>query len=108
MWESSLTAHMRTHSEARLKCSICQASFFSAQKLDTHMTKHSNPKPHKCEQCGKEFAFAYLLDAHTRRHLHAKLTHKCEMCLEFFSSKLKLRIHNKIHKMPKTSILEKK
>ncbi|KAK7056527.1 hypothetical protein SK128_024904 [Halocaridina rubra] len=92
VWRSGLAAHMKTHSTSRPKCYICGACFSSEKRLDIHIKRHNNKKPHKCEECGLSFAFPYRLSAHKLIHQEHR-EYSCTKCSMVFSSSKALSKH---------------
>ena len=94
-----------SNSNFRIKCTICDKSFASGQRLKSHIAAiHEGKKSGriervKCESCNKDFASKQRLKSHiTSFHSekiesHSNLRVECEFCDSSFASKQRLNSH---------------
>ncbi|KAJ9594404.1 hypothetical protein L9F63_014194 [Diploptera punctata] len=59
----------------RFKCAICDKSFGSLSKLNTHLLIHNNAKPFKCSVCNKSFVSKCILNRH--KSFHFNKSYRC-------------------------------
>lgn len=125
---SSLTSHMKTHSEERKHvCPECGNTFKRAEHLRIHVNGvHLKQKPYPCYLCKKSFAQSGDRNIHMRRHTgkliirpigryESNLTfdnfilgekpHQCTYCLKNFRLRKAMRAHMRIHVSSCCSIL---
>ena len=70
----------RTKKEVEvITCKLCQESFDSRHKYNSHRRQHNENKRFGCEQCGKLFFMKQDLDDHRVKHT-GELQYVCEIC----------------------------
>lgn len=95
--KGSLSAHMRTHEEAKpYKCDHCPRAFHAKGNLISHLSLHSGLKPFICEQCGKSFRVKRHLISHSIVHTDLR-PYVCEYCNKTFRFKTRLNLHVRQH-----------
>lgn len=97
--ESSLSAHMKYHSEhKKYSCAICGKKFNKKWNLNFHKWTHASriSKPYKCNLCKGAFIRFGDFQAHLRSHLgHKPFT--CNHCGMQFIRKQNWQRHEKEH-----------
>ena len=67
-----LLAHVRSiHDTENIKCSMCNETFNSQQRLRRHISDCHGPRQ-KCHLCPKTFSKKSGLNAHLKRHKNKK------------------------------------
>ncbi|XP_034560923.1 zinc finger protein 160-like [Notolabrus celidotus] len=95
--KTSLTTHMKLHSEGkRFSCSFCKKLFLARAEMVTHMRVHTGEKPFGCSVCGIRFAQSSNLTSHLRVHTGEK-PFSCSVCETSFSLRNNLLLHMRIH-----------
>ncbi|XP_031638324.1 zinc finger protein 883-like [Contarinia nasturtii] len=82
--------------DRKFTCELCGMSFTQRGGLYTHMTVHSDYRPHKCEVCGLGFKRKRTMQDHRKTHTDS-LDWKCTQCDKAFRKKISLRRHLEYH-----------
>lgn len=77
-------------------CPECDKIFNHASSLSIHLRTHSEDKSHTCGYCGKRFGRADLLKSHKRTHTGER-PYSCNLCGKSYSHQGQLRIHKRVH-----------
>ncbi|KAJ8968503.1 hypothetical protein NQ317_014676 [Molorchus minor] len=87
----TLPSHPRVEEQTKktFSCPKCDKVFTRRGSLNSHMTTHTNKRPHKCDTCPK-------IDLTTHKKTHNG-KYKCLYCSKKFSVPSKLERHVRIH-----------
>ncbi|XP_071626323.1 uncharacterized protein [Temnothorax longispinosus] len=114
--------YKQTHSEKRISCKECNATFNKKHQLVTHQASEHSIMPivYKCDRCNRSYLNRSRFNRHQKTHekrcpvpgcseVFDKWTllcehrrtnhkdHKCDTCGKVFRSKARLILHCKIH-----------
>ena len=87
-----LARHKRTHSEATIKCKLCDYKCHENRDMTVHTRRHTGKKPVSCGFCGKSFADNRAMRLHEKIHTGEK-PHECVICGMTFLQSGTLLIH---------------
>ncbi|XP_038210808.1 zinc finger protein 431-like isoform X2 [Zerene cesonia] len=93
-----LNAHIKIHfpnPDAAYKCDHCTAVFTQQTRLVSHMSTHTDNRPHICDICQRNFKRPSTLTRH--KLIHTIPMCKCEVCGIGFRTKSALRHHQRVH-----------
>ncbi|XP_055605445.1 uncharacterized protein LOC129753637 [Uranotaenia lowii] len=95
---SSLTSHLKVHSEERKYiCQDCGNTFKRVEHLRIHVNAvHLKKKPYSCDICDRTFAQSGDRNVHMRRHTEDK-PFQCDYCNKSFRLAKALRAHMRLH-----------
>ena len=92
-----LNAHMaRMHSLSQWSCNLCSATFAWKKDLVQHASTVHDDRHYKCEQCDKRFSSEENLKIHAKNHSKVK-SFSCPECSKAFVYKTKLKAHMLVH-----------
>ncbi|XP_057688190.1 zinc finger protein 717-like isoform X2 [Corythoichthys intestinalis] len=94
--ESSKGDLIRHTVNKRVKCSLCDNTFFNKSSLKRHFMTHTGEKPFACSVCGKTFRINGDLKIHMRIHTGEK-PFACSICGKGFTQRGHLRSHVRTH-----------
>jgi KRAB domain-containing zinc finger protein len=104
-WEfttaSKLKAHLETHSQKKIPCSICNKIFCSETALNVHLVQHSDSNPWKCSKCEKKFSCHSSMKNHFDNLHSQNFKFRCDICQFGASNKSSLERHMVSHKEEK-------
>ena len=88
--------HLKYCGRAKLKCHLCDRSFYSSNLLSEHIQiVHEGHQlyPYKCQSCGKPFAKELNLERHIQAIHEDPKDYKCDECPKRFSKESRLKVH---------------
>lgn len=95
---SSLTIHMKIHSEVRkYQCTICPKVFKTSVVLKKHIKTHQDTKDFECHICSQMLSTNFCLQKHLKRHASSEKMDPCSANYDpNFSAKVKQRFVKKM------------
>ncbi|KAL2084341.1 hypothetical protein ACEWY4_019859 [Coilia grayii] len=88
-------AHLRSHAEsASVRCCVCQASFESEERLQTHLQHtHFESEFYQCDFCKRIFTRLEDCEIHVHNHESEASLPQCSKCGRRFKQEKSLRRH---------------
>ncbi|XP_061750559.1 gastrula zinc finger protein XlCGF57.1-like isoform X3 [Nerophis ophidion] len=99
--KTSLTRHLRTHTEKPFNCSVCSKRFYLKAKLTVHMRTHTGEKPFSCSVCDRKFTSKIYMKGHMRTHTEENPV-ICPVCGKGLSLNTNMTEHMRTHTEEKT------
>lgn len=97
IYKSSLSLHMKSHTDRMHRCVECGSAYVHPANLRTHMAREHPPIPtakHTCKTCKKSFPYACSLKRHMLSHSDLR-AHRCSDCGQTFKRVDEVRAHQK-------------
>lgn len=92
----NLKAHMKRHGKKEVACDKCPSKFYTTSELGYHYNAvHQNARCWKCETCGKEFSRSSIYLNHIEKHRPKRF--ECTICFKMFRRKAHIEAHMKQH-----------
>ena len=95
--KSSMSSHLRIHSDLLIQCDICYNHYPGKSGLNEHMITHqSMDKKPQCKECGGLFSNTKNLKNHAKIHQGVKTKSTCEICFKILD-KTSMKDHMRSH-----------
>ncbi|XP_069686980.1 uncharacterized protein [Periplaneta americana] len=78
------------------QCHICEKTFPSRGRLNTHVSSHLNLQDFQCDKCSKKFCSKFSLRSHLETHSESR-NYCCHHCGRLFHTASGLCNHVKLH-----------